>query len=200
MTAGRNGKRGAPLTVSRAELLVDGSDRDFRRLVQGLLPFLAIHTAIRDRYASLLRLSGPQYTIMMCIQRLVDDGPVNVRTVARSLWLSPSFVTAETNALERAGYVVKARGAADRRTVLLSLTPQGSALLDSIAPLRQRVNDVQFGALSGSEFRLLVPVIERLVQSGESALALLEFLQGHQDAMRAERDPRESAPPRAAAR
>jgi MarR family transcriptional regulator, organic hydroperoxide resistance regulator len=168
-----------PLTVTRPELLVNGSDHDFRRLVQALLPFLAIHTAVRDRYASLLGLSGPQYTIMMCIRRLADAGPVNVRTVANSLWLSPSFVTAETNALERSQYVLKTRGSLDKRTVSLSLTAEGAALLDSIAPLRQRVNDVQFGALDAAEFRLLVPVIERLVQSGERALALFEYLQSH---------------------
>jgi MarR family transcriptional regulator, organic hydroperoxide resistance regulator len=168
----------APLTVSRPELLVNGSDHDFRRLVQALLPFLAIHTAIRDRYAALLGLTGPQYTIMLCIRMLADAGQVNIRTVARHLWLSASFITAETNTLERKGYVVKARGdAADRRTVALTLTERGTALLDSIAPLRQRVNDVQFKSLSASEFRMIVPAIERLVQSGEQALALLDYLQ-----------------------
>ena len=172
-----------PLTVSRPELLVNGSDRDFRRLVQALLPFLAIHTAVRDRYASLLHLSGPQYTIMMCIRRLSDAGPVNVRTVADNLWLSPSFITAETNTLSRKGYVIKTRGDVDKRTVLLSLSAEGAALLDRIAPLRQRVNDVQFGSLSAQEFRLLVPVIEQLVHSGERALTLLEYLQGQPEAV-----------------
>ena len=168
----------APLTVSRPELLVDGSDRDFRRLVHALLPFLAIHTAIRDRYASLIGVTGPQYTIMLCIRTLSDAGRVNIRTVAKHLWLSASFITAETNVLERRGYVVKTRGdAEDRRTVALRLTGEGAALLDSIAPLRQRINDVQFQSLSAGEFRSIVPVIERLVDSGEQALALLEFLQ-----------------------
>lgn len=182
-------KAKAPLTVSRPELLVNGSDHDFRRLVQALLPFLAIHTAIRDRYAALLGLTGPQYTIMLCIRMLADAGQVNIRTVARHLWLSASFITAETNTLERKGYVVKARGdAADRRTVALSLTLQGTALLDSIAPLRQRVNDVQFKSLSASEFRMIVPAVERLVQSGEQALALLDYLQTqHGDALAAVR-------------
>jgi DNA-binding MarR family transcriptional regulator len=172
----------APLTVARPELLVNGSDHDFRRLVQALLPFLAIHTAIRDRYATLLGLTGPQYTIMLCIRMLANAGQVNIRTVARHLWLSASFITAETNTLERKGYVVKARGdAADRRTVALTLTARGTALLDSIAPLRQRVNDVQFKSLSASEFRMIVPAVERLVQSGEQALALLDFLQTQHD-------------------
>ena len=75
--------------------------------------------------------------------------------------------------------MAKARGDEDRRKVTISLTEKGAELLDSIAPLRQRVNDVQFGCLSREEFQMLVPLVERLVQSGERALALLEYLKSH---------------------
>jgi len=174
----------APLTVSRKELLVDGSDRNFRILVEGLLTFSAIHAAIRDGYASLLSLPGPRYTILLCIRNLHDAGPVNIRTVADHLRLSGSYVTVETKVLEQTGLVCKERGTEDRRMVSLSLTPKGVALLDSIAALRQQINDVEFGGLSSMEFRLLVPLVERLVQSGQRALALQEYLRVHgMDAM-----------------
>ena len=163
-------------TATRPELLPDGTDRDFRRLVEGLLPFLGLHTAIRDSYASLLGLAGPQYTILLCIRNLAGAGPVNVNTIAGALRQSGSFITAETNALERKGLVLKERGAEDKRKVSLSLTRKGGELLDSIAALRQQVNDVQFGCLSSEEFQMLVPLVERLVQSGEKALALLNYL------------------------
>jgi DNA-binding MarR family transcriptional regulator len=173
----RSARNPRPPTVSRPELLApDGSDRDFRRLVEGLLPFLGIHTAIRDGYASLLGLPGPQYTILLCIRNLESAGPVNVTAVANRLRTSGSFITAETNSLEKKGFVAKTRGDEDRRKVTISLTDSGIQLLDSIAALRQRVNDVQFGCLSHEEFRMLVPIIERLVQSGERALALLDYL------------------------
>jgi len=41
-----------PVTVSRPELLVNGSDRQFRRLVHGLFGFLARHEAIRRGHAT----------------------------------------------------------------------------------------------------------------------------------------------------
>lgn len=165
-----------PLTVQRPELLVGGTDRDFRRLVNALLPFLTLHSAIRNGYAELLGLTGPSYSILLCIRTLGDHGSVNVRTIADQLRLSGSFVTAETNQLERKGLVNKRRSQSDKRLVAVTLTPRAVALLDSIASLRQRVNDVQFGCLNQQEFKMLVPLIERLVQSGESALALLDFL------------------------
>jgi DNA-binding MarR family transcriptional regulator len=169
----------APLTVSRKELLVEGSDGEFRKLVHGLFTFFALHTAIRDGYAAALGLPGPQYTILLCIRNLSDTGPVNIRTVAEYLRLSASFVTAETNTLEQMGLVSKDRGEHDRRTVLLKITPRGASLLDSIAELRRRINDVEFGCLTAEEFRALVPLIARLVQSGERAHALQRYLRDH---------------------
>jgi len=170
---------GAPLTVSREELLVEGSDRTFRTLVQGLLRFSAIHAAIRDEYASLLKLTGQQYTLLLCIRLLCDAGTVNIRTIADHLRVSGSYITVETKALEQLELVQRERSSQDRRLVSLSLTPRGMALLDSIASLRQRVNDVEFGCLSKQEFKLLVPLVERLVQSGERALALQHYLSAH---------------------
>jgi DNA-binding MarR family transcriptional regulator len=173
------GASGAPLTVSREELLVDGSDRTFRTLVQGLLRFSAIHGAIRDGYATILRLTGQQYTLLLCIRLLSDQGTVNIRTIADHLRVSGSYITVETKALEQLELVQRQRSSQDRRLVSLSLTRRGMALLDSIATLRQRVNDVEFGCLSKQEFRLLVPLVERLVQSGERALALQHYLRTH---------------------
>jgi len=143
------------------------------------LRFSAIHAAIRDEYASLLKLTGQQYTLLLCIRLLCDAGTVNIRTIADHLRVSGSYITVETKALEQLELVQRERSSQDRRLVSLSLTPRGMALLDSIASLRQRVNDVEFGCLSKQEFKLLVPLVERLVQSGERALALQHYLSAH---------------------
>jgi DNA-binding MarR family transcriptional regulator len=148
-----------PLTVGRPELLIGGSDHDFRRLVNSLFPLLTLHTDIRNGYAAQLGLNGASYTILLCIRTLGDSGPVNIRSIVEQLRLSGSFITAETNLLERKGLVTKRRGQHDKRLVSVSLTPKAVELLDSIAALRQQVNDVQFGSLSKEEFDVLVPAI-----------------------------------------
>jgi len=165
-----------PLTVSRPQLLVNGSDQEFRRLVHGLFAFLAIHTSIRDCYAELIGLGGQQYTILLCIRQLASTKPVSVRTIADHLRLSGSFITVETNKLEKMGLVRKQRQSGDRRMLSLKLTGRGNVLLDSIAPLRRRVNDVEFEKLTSAEFRQLVTVVYQLIDSGERALSLLQFL------------------------
>lgn len=166
----------APLTISRPELLDGGSDRKFRNLINGLFALFATTTSIRDGYAACLGVHGPQYMIMMGIRHLEVDGPVYVSTIAEHTRLIGSFVTVETNKLKNKGLVQKTRGASDRRTVRVSLTDRGNELLDSIWEMRQQVNNVQFGCLTSEEFQELVPLIQRLLESGERALALLQFL------------------------
>ncbi len=168
--------RKPPLTVSRPELLIKGSDQEFRRLVHGLFAYLAIHTGIRDGYAELLGIGGQQYTILLCIRHLGASKPVSVRTIADHLRLSGSFITVETNKLEAMGLVRKKRQTRDRRMLSLKVTPRGDQLMDSIAPLRRQVNDTQFSVLNAAEFRMLVATIYRLIESGDHALSLLQFL------------------------
>lgn len=165
-----------PLTVTRPELLVDGSDRQFRRLVHGLFAFFALHEAIRNSYASHLGLGGVQYTILLATRHLSQFGDVNVRDVAEYLRLSSSFITVETRKLQHLGLLDKVQTETDRRRVALTVTKKGWALLNRIAPLQQKVNDVQFAPMSETQFRELVSLVERLIESSEGALKLLHYL------------------------
>ncbi len=56
-------RRSMPLTVSRPELLIKGSDSEFRRLVHGLLGFLARHEASAR---VMLRGSGSRASSTLC--------------------------------------------------------------------------------------------------------------------------------------
>ena len=123
-----------PLTVGRPQLLVNGSDDEFRRLVHGLFAYHAIHTSIRDGYAEMIGVGGQQYTILLCIRHLGASEPVSVRTIADHLRLSGSFITVETNKLEGMGLVRKERQTGDRRMLSLKLTARGNALARIACP------------------------------------------------------------------
>lgn len=169
----------APLTVSLDELLVDGTDRSFRMLVERLLTFSATHVAIRDSYASMLNLSGPRYTILLFIRNMSDSGPVNIKIVAEHLRVSDSYVSVETKALVKMGLAYKDLRKDDRRMISLGLTQKGIDLLDGIAGIREKINSIEFGCLNTMEFRILVPLVDRLVQSSERALALQTYIREH---------------------
>jgi hypothetical protein len=66
------------LTISRPELQIDGSDREFRGFVHGMLAFAARLEAVRSGFASLIGLTGIQYTILISVQHLQHHGDVRI--------------------------------------------------------------------------------------------------------------------------
>jgi DNA-binding MarR family transcriptional regulator len=165
-----------PLTVSRAELLVNGSDAQFRAFVHGMLAFAARLEGVRSGFAALLGLTGIQYTILISISHLHADGDVTVGAVAEHLHLSGAFVTIETGKLLRLGLITKVQDLNDRRRVCLGVTSRGRQLLSNLIPVQVPVNDVLFDFLSAQQFRALGPMLDRIVACGDRAIALLDYV------------------------
>jgi len=167
-----------PLTVSRPELLCDGSDADFRALVHDLLAFSARLQAIRASFGALTGLSGVQYTILISIAHLARDRGVGVKAVAEHLSLSGAFVTIETGKLTERGLVCKRPDPEDGRRVRLSVTDKGRRLLADLAPVQQEVNDLLFESLGREDFRRLRRLARGLLEGSARAVALAGYLTG----------------------
>lgn len=170
-----------PLTVSRPELLVGGSDRDFRHLVHGLLGFQARHERIRAGHAKSIGLAGIEYTVLISIAHLSIDGDVSVKRVADHLHLSGAFITSTVRRLLQLGLVHKSTDPEDRRRVALTVSAKGQALLERLAPAQRQINDVEFGCLSREEFRFLIDIVDRLIKCGDCAVALQTYLLAQPD-------------------
>jgi DNA-binding MarR family transcriptional regulator len=165
-----------PLTTSRPELLVGGRDRQFRHLIHALFGFAAHHERVRSGHARVIGLAGIEYTVLISIAHLSQDGDVNVKTVADHLYLSGAFITAVAGRLLRLGLIDKKTDAGDRRRVTLTVSAQGRAALERLAPIQRKVNDVEFGSLGREEFELLTGIVDRLIDSGARAVALQNYL------------------------
>ncbi|MBV9083120.1 MAG: winged helix-turn-helix transcriptional regulator [Acidobacteriaceae bacterium] len=166
--------RAIPVTVSRPELLVHGSDALFRMFVHDLLALAARLEAVRERFARSLKLTGIQYTTLISIQHLQMQRRVGVSTVASHLHVSGAFMTIETGKLIRKGLVKKQADREDRRRVSLRVTRKGRELLAALAPLQVRVNDVLFRPLTARQFRQAAGRMEQFVSAADAALALLD--------------------------
>lgn len=166
----------APLTISRPELQIGGSDHEFRSFVHGMLAFAARLEAVRSGFAGLVGLTGIQYTILISVKHLELEGRVNVSTIAGHLRLSGAFVTIETGKLLKLGLLTKSPDSEDRRRVCLSVTAKGSDRLNGLAPTQVKVNDVLFEFLSAVEFRQLRAMVDRMTSCGDRAVALLDYL------------------------
>jgi len=61
---------GLPATVSSAELLEQGSDRQFRALVQNMLTIARRVEMARDYFGRLIHVTGPQYHLLVTVAQL----------------------------------------------------------------------------------------------------------------------------------
>ena len=168
--------RDMPLTVSRPELLVDGSDREFRELVHNLFGFLTRHERIRNGHAEAIGLAGIEYTVLIAIAHLSRGGDVNIKTVAAHLHLSGAFITTTTRRLLALDLIHKSTSQTDRRRVSLTVSRQGFEALARLAPIQRRVNDAEFAGLNREDFLRLNDLLKRLIVCGDHAVALQAYL------------------------
>ena len=165
--------RRKPPTVSRAALLVAGSDAEFRGLIHDLIAYGHKLDACRDAFAAIAGISGVQYEILMLVSRA--EG-LSIGEVAARLHRSGAFITIEANKLAAAGILGKVSDPADGRKVILQTNRESDALLERLAPYQRRINDVLFEFLDAKRFRALRALAGDLVACGDRAVALLDYL------------------------
>ena len=90
-----------------------------------------------DRVLSPLGLTNGQFSLMMALNR---PEPVGMGPVAALLGMDRTTLTAALKSLERRGLAATAFHPDDRRSRLLSLTPQGHALLAQAVPIWQETH------------------------------------------------------------
>ncbi len=179
--ARRPGARAAParppVTTARAELTADGTGERFRQFVSDLLTIAVRMDVVRARFAELMGVTPPQYTILVTVAHLESAaGGAAVRAVAEHMHVSGAFVTAETGKLAQKGLLAKRPNPHDGRSVLVTLTPKGRKALDLAMPHIRAVNDVFFGKLGAEEFERVAAGAARIVEASPAAVLLAHTL------------------------
>jgi DNA-binding MarR family transcriptional regulator len=162
--------------VTHDALLVDGSDSMFRELINNLLLMSKQLQGLRTALAKQLRVSEPQYRVLLTVSKRQGDAGVSVTAVAKHLHVTGAFVTAESGKLVTNGFLQKREDPTDRRSVLLSLTNEGNAALVAFASCPQAVNDELFRDFTREEFVFLSETVRRLVGNGERAALVARAL------------------------
>jgi len=131
---------------------------------------------MRAGHGARIGLTGIEYTFLISVRHLEDEGDVSVRLLADHLHLSGPFCTTMVGKLIKRGLVTKDVDPLDRRRVRLKVTEKGHALLAELAPAQRQVNDVQFGCLGPGDLQNLVELLNKLIASADQALALQSYL------------------------
>lgn len=161
-------------TVSREELLEDGSDHRFRQLVADLFTISARMNVVRQDLARRMGITAPQYSILVAIAHV--EGGVGVGALANTLHVSSAFIATETSKLARRGLIQKRPNPEDRRGVLTSLTAVGRSHIERNHARIRAINDVFFGSLSREAFDAMLSASAALVRSSTTAMRQLETM------------------------
>ncbi|HTI80580.1 MAG TPA: MarR family winged helix-turn-helix transcriptional regulator [Acetobacteraceae bacterium] len=160
-----------PLTTSLAAFVKDGSDREFRRLIYSFVSLTGFMEANRDYFAAFIGVSSPQLLMM----GVIGETPgASVSAIADRLGVSTQFVTTEIGKLIAKDLVSKRSNEADRRGVLLSLTPKGETLLRELGSVRRKINDMTFRSLTEARATALQEILDDLIRDARSAVHELD--------------------------
>jgi DNA-binding MarR family transcriptional regulator len=159
-----------PLSVTRPEILVDGSDREFRRLIHRMLIGSVRLDAVREHIAGRIGVSGTQYTMLMSVLHLQGTAGISIGGLADYLEVSGPHVTAIVGKLVTRGFVRKAVNPKDRRGVLVRLTPMGRKRLLQAFDFIASVNDRLFEGVGREEYRTVGGFHAKFVRNTQATL------------------------------
>lgn len=90
-------------------------------------------------WASKLKLTVPQWNILVIIAEAHEQGGLPVKSVAEALRVNPSFIVHQSRPLEDLGFIRRKGSSTDKRVVYLSITPKGLKELNGLTESRDAV-------------------------------------------------------------
>jgi DNA-binding MarR family transcriptional regulator len=170
-----------PLSVTRPELLRDGSDAAFREVIWDLLIVAGRLQKFPEAFGRELGITSAQYAVLIATAHIQGTRGSGIRQLADYMHLPAPHVTTTVGRLVAVGLLAKKPNPEDGRGVLVSLTAEGEAALDRLAPFQQQVNDALFGGLSRDQFDSFARLIETMVGNSRRALQTVAELQQDDD-------------------
>jgi len=89
-----------------------------------------------------------------------EGAPMLTGEVAARMHITSGSVTSVLDTLERKGLVVRSNDPADRRRVLVDVTPAAQVVLDDLLPRISRNNDFLMAGLDDAQCRKLLDALE----------------------------------------
>src|SRR6478752_1237562 len=114
--------------------------------------------ALEDELFAGFDLTAQQYNLLRLLRAAHE--PIPTLAVAERLVSRAPDITRMLDRLEKDGFISRVRSTSDRRTVLVSLTARGKALLDRIAEPLRACHQRQLGHLAANELKSLIALLK----------------------------------------
>ena len=129
-----------------------GKNHDIARRFAWEIAAINVHLQeIRYFWAKALGVSGPQWMILMALADLDQGEGVPVKVVSKMLHVDPSFVTTQSQMLEKKGFMRRKTSDEDARVVQMSLTDKTYKYIAGLASQQEELNNFIFGEFSERE-------------------------------------------------
>lgn len=118
---------------------------------------------IHQIWASALGISYPQWRILMALTKPAKEDGVAVNIVAKMLHVEPSFVTSQSKALEKEGFLYRRPSSIDRRVVQLSLSEKTRRQLANLIGQQTTLEEfifMDFTAAERSDFIAMLTTLK----------------------------------------
>lgn len=125
-----------------------------------------VHTSLWFRHVS-RDITSQQFAVLNALRQ---EPGIDQRTLAHHTSLDRSTVNQMVRRLVDQGYLSQVRDEKDRRRTLLSLTAEGSALLDSLIPPAERINEQLLRSLTEDERSVAANVLRKIASMDDEPL------------------------------
>lgn len=161
----------APLTISRPDLIVDGSDDWLRDAIYRAVQALSRLVACREAFGRAIGLTGSQFTVIMGVAYRQGDAGITIAALSNYIGLASTHVTTEVGRLIEQGLLAKRPNKQDGRSVLISLTRRGEKAVQEVSPVVRSINDILFKDIKRTDLAAVNEFATVLLVNSERALA-----------------------------
>jgi DNA-binding MarR family transcriptional regulator len=95
-------------------------------VLQSLRRIIRAVSLYSHRLAATYKITAPQ---LVCLLTIVNEGPLNLSTLSKQVFLSASTVVGILDRLEEKGLITRQRDLKDRRLINVQATPKGADLV-----------------------------------------------------------------------
>ncbi len=139
------------------------------RATEAVMNTMRTADMIFDRIGQLLRPLNVSAAGGLVLGILRDRGRMSPSAIGERLIVTRATVTGVVDSLERRGFVRRVPNPADRRSLLVEITPAGIAVVQELRTLVHRNEKAWMSALTESEVTAYIEVLHRIQDSLEAA-------------------------------
>lgn len=140
--------------------------KQLEKMLEGFHTLRGSLAAGRRALPSRLRLTGSQWVVLNFV---AHEQPISVKGISEALRITSSAATQIIGELLKGGSVVKRTDPHDRRSTLISVSPQARKELATMRSIMVRHLDTLLSALSDREFATYLRLHEKIIRHARSS-------------------------------